>query len=234
VRHGTTTHGGAERRRRRQWRLELVVVDVVEQRRVDGASGCARGQHERARRRRGASARRPYLERHRKPLLVGLACLLLRTLFSVASPWVLRYAIDDLTLGVTRDKLVAYAALVVGVVTVEGFFLYQMRMILIGASREIEYELRGDLFSHFTRLPARYYHSMRTGDLMSRATSDLSAVRMVLGPGIMYTASTVATFVGTIALMATISPWLLALSLVPLCFSTGFKASSRRCDGSRP
>ena len=162
----------------------------------------------------------PYLKRHRAPLLVGLGCLLLRTVFSVASPWVLRYAVDDLTLGVTRDKLLAYAGILVGVVTVEGFFLYQMRMILIGVSREIEYELRGDLFAHLTRLPARYYHGVRTGDLMSRATSDLSAVRMVLGPGIMYTASTLATFVGTIALMVTISPWLLGLSLVPLLFVT--------------
>jgi ATP-binding cassette subfamily B protein len=162
----------------------------------------------------------PYLKRHRQTLFVGLGCLLLRTLFSVASPWVLRYAIDDLTVGVTRDKLLVYSGLVVGVVVVEGFFLYQMRMILIGVSREIEYELRGDLYAHLTRLSARYYHGMRTGDLMSRATSDLSAVRMVLGPGIMYTASTLATFVGTIALMVTISPWLLAVSLVPLLFVT--------------
>jgi ATP-binding cassette, subfamily B, multidrug efflux pump len=162
----------------------------------------------------------PYLKRHRRPLLVGLTCLLVRTVFSVASPWVLRYAVDDLTLGVTRDKLLAYAGLLVGVVVAEGFFLYQMRMILIGVSREIEYELRGDLYAHLTRLSARYYHSMRTGDLMSRATSDLSAVRMVLGPGIMYTASTLATFVGTLALMVTISPWLVALSLVPLLFVT--------------
>jgi len=161
-----------------------------------------------------------YLKRHRRALVSGLVCLLLRTVFSVASPWVLRYAVDDLTLGITRDKLLAYAGLIVSVVTVEGIFLYQMRMILIGVSREIEYELRGDLFAHFTRLPARYYHRMRTGDLMSRATSDLSAVRMVLGPGIMYTASTLATFLGTVAFMATISPWLLALSLVPLLLVT--------------
>lgn len=162
----------------------------------------------------------PYLKRHRKTLLVGLACLLLRTVFSVAAPWVLRHAVDDLTVGVTREKLLAYAGLIVGVVTVEGFFLYQMRMLLIGVSREIEFELRGDLFRHLTRLSARYYHGVRTGDLMSRATSDLSAVRMVLGPGIMYTASTLATFLGTIALMGTISPWLLGLSLVPLLFVT--------------
>ena len=93
-----------------------------------------------------------------------------------------------------------------GLVLLEGLFRYQMRMVLIGISREIEYELRNDLFAHLTRLSARYYQSHRIGDLMSRATNDLSAVRMVLGPGIMYTASTLATFVGTIVLMVRISP----------------------------
>ncbi|HEY7515783.1 MAG TPA: ABC transporter ATP-binding protein, partial [Vicinamibacteria bacterium] len=90
------------------------------------------------------------------------------------------------------------------------------RMVLIGVSREIEYELRNDLFHHFTLLSARYYQQSRIGDLMSRATNDMSAVRMVLGPGIMYTATTVATFVGTVAVMLTISPALTGLALVPL------------------
>ena len=80
----------------------------------------------------------------------------------------------------------------------------------------IEYTLRSDLFAHLCRLDLRYFQRNRVGDLMSRAMSDLGAVRMVLGPGIMYTASTVATFVGTIALMARISPRLLLLSLLPL------------------
>ncbi len=151
-------------------------------------------------------------------MIVGLACLLATTAFSVASPWVLRYAIDDLTLDVTRQKLVAYAGLIVGLVIVEGGFRYFMRMVLIGISREIEYELRNDVFTHLTRLPARYYQTHRIGETMSRATNDMSAVRMVLGPGIMYTANTVATFVATIALMSTISPRLLGLALVPLLF----------------
>jgi ATP-binding cassette subfamily B protein len=149
---------------------------------------------------------------------IGLACLLATTAFSVASPWVLRYAIDDLTLGVTRQKLLLYAAAVVVLVALEGLFRYYMRMVLIGISREIEYELRNDVFAHLTRLPARYYQNHRIGDIMSRATNDLSAVRMVLGPGIMYTANTAATFAGTIALMLTISPRLLGLALVPLVF----------------
>ena len=158
----------------------------------------------------------PYLSRHRAPLLRGTACLLLTTALSVASPWVLRHAVDDLVVAVTRAKLALYASLMVGLVAVEGVFRYWMRTILIGISREVEYELRSDVFAHLTRLDARYYHRHRVGDLMSRAMSDLGAVRMVLGPGIMYTASTVATFVGTIALMARISPRLLLLSLLPL------------------
>jgi ATP-binding cassette subfamily B multidrug efflux pump len=160
----------------------------------------------------------PYLHRHRRRLTWGLLSLLATTAFSVASPWVLRYAVDDLAVSVTRGKLFVYSALIVGLVLVEGIFRYHMRMVLISISREIEYELRGDLFARLTLLPARYYQAHRTGDLMSRATSDLSAVRMVLGPGIMYTANTAATFVATIVLMLRISPRLLGLALVPLFF----------------
>jgi ATP-binding cassette subfamily B protein len=160
----------------------------------------------------------PYLHRHRGRLTWGLLCLLATTALSVASPWVLRYAVDDLAVSLTRGKLYVYAALIVGLVLVEGIFRYHMRMVLISVSREIEYELRGDLFARFTLLPARYYQAHRIGDLMSRATNDLSAVRMVLGPGIMYTANTAATFVATIVLMLRISPRLLGLALVPLFF----------------
>jgi ATP-binding cassette, subfamily B, multidrug efflux pump len=158
----------------------------------------------------------PYVRRHKRPLLWGLACLFLTTGFSVASPWVLRHAIDDLTVTVTREKLWIYACLLVLLVSVEGVFRYFMRMVLIGVSRDIEFELRNDLLVHLARLPARFYQDTRIGDVMSRATADMSAVRMVLGPGIMYTASTLATFVGTVLFMATISLLLLGLSLVPL------------------
>jgi ATP-binding cassette subfamily B protein len=146
----------------------------------------------------------------------GLLCLVLTTAFSVASPWVLRYAIDDLTLGVTRGKLWTYSGFIVGIVLIEGVFRYYMRIVLISISRDIEYELRGDLFAHLTLLSPRYFQSHRIGDIMSRATNDMSAVRNVLGPGIMYTANTVATFVGTVVLMMRISPRLLGLALVPL------------------
>ncbi len=158
----------------------------------------------------------PYLDRHRGNVAGGLLCLLLTTVFSVANPWVLRHAVDDLTVAVTRQKLFLYAGAIVALVVLEGVFRYFMRMVLIGVSREIEYELRNDLFRHFTLLSTRYYQQSRIGDLMSRATNDMSAVRMVLGPGIMYTANTVATFLGTVAVMLTISPALTGLALVPL------------------
>ena len=98
----------------------------------------------------------------------------------------------------------------------EGFFRYQMRMVLIGVSRELEYEIRNDVFRHLTLLAPRYYQQNRIGEVMSRATNDMAAVRMVLGPGIMYTASTVATSAGAITLMLAISPRLTLLALVPL------------------
>jgi ATP-binding cassette subfamily B multidrug efflux pump len=167
-------------------------------------------------RRRALARLLPYLHDHRGALLWGLACLLATTVFSVASPWVLRHAIDDLTQQVTREKLRFYAGLFVAVALAEGVFRYYMRMVLIGISREIEYRLRNDIFAHFTRLSARYYQSQRVGEIMSRATNDMSAVRMVLGPGIMYTANTIATSIGTIVLMVRISGSLTAIALVPL------------------
>jgi ATP-binding cassette, subfamily B, multidrug efflux pump len=158
----------------------------------------------------------PGLARHRRLLLLGLASLALTTALSVASPWVLRHAIDDLTLAVTRQKLWLYAGAILALVAVEGFFRYQMRMILIGLSRELEYDLRNQVFEHLTRQSARYYQRNRIGELMSRATNDMSAIRMVLGPGIMYTASTISTFLGAVAVMLVISPRLTLLALLPL------------------
>jgi ATP-binding cassette subfamily B multidrug efflux pump len=129
---------------------------------------------------------------------------------------VLRHAVDDLTLQVTTRKLYFYAGALLALVLAEGVFRYSMRMVLVGMSREIEFELRGDVFAHFTRLSQGYYQRRRIGELMSRATNDLSAVRMVLGPGIMYTANTLATAAATLSLMALISPLLCLVALTPL------------------
>jgi ATP-binding cassette subfamily B multidrug efflux pump len=135
---------------------------------------------------------------------------------TLLGPWVLRHAIDDLQHGVTRAKLLFYAALILAVTIIGGVSRYVMRRVIIGASRDIEYDLRNAFFAHLQRLPLSYFHRHRTGDLMSRATNDLNAVRMMIGPAVMYTASTAFTFVVALSMMATINAHLTLIALLPL------------------
>src|SRR5437764_12344282 len=95
-----------------------------------------------------------------------------------------------------------------------------MRRVLIGASRHIEYDMRNDFFAHLEKLPLSYFQTHRTGDLMSRATNDLNAVRMMIGPSVMYSANTLLTFVVALALMVAIDPRLTPLSPIPLPFAS--------------
>jgi len=159
-----------------------------------------------------------YVLRYRRAFVLGLICSITTTGITLASPKILQYAVDDLTQGVTRAKLLEYGTLLLGVGVVAGVFRFLMRRILIGASRWIEYDMRNDFYAHLQSLPMSYFHTHRTGDLMSRATNDLNAVRMMIGPSIMYSANTLLTFVVAIALMLTIDARLTLLSLIPLPF----------------
>jgi ATP-binding cassette subfamily B multidrug efflux pump len=158
----------------------------------------------------------PYFRRHRRALTLGFACILATTAIQLLSPWVLKYAVDDLTSGVTRAKLLYYAAVLFAIALVGGFFRFLMRKVVIGVSRHMEYDLRNDFFRHLQRLPPSFYHERRTGDLMSRATNDLNAVRMMAGPSVMYATQTTLVFVVAIILMVSIDPWLTMVALLPL------------------
>jgi ATP-binding cassette subfamily B protein len=147
-----------------------------------------------------------------------LVCVIAAAAFQLLGPWVLKYAIDDLKVGVTRSKLLLYAALLLGVSLVRGLFLFLTRRIIISASRDIEFDIRGDFFSTLEQQPLGYYQERRTGDLMSRATNDLNAVRMMIGPAIMYSAQTVLVFAVAIMLMMTIDVRLTLIALIPLPF----------------
>ena len=138
------------------------------------------------------------------------------TAIQLVSPWVLQHAIDDLTAGVTEQKLLLYAALVLGIGLAGGVFRFLMRRIIVGISRHIEYDLRNDFFAHLQRLPVAYYHATRTGDLMSRATNDLNAVRMMVGPAVMYSTNTVVLFLVALAMMLSIDRWLTMIALIPM------------------
>jgi ATP-binding cassette subfamily B multidrug efflux pump len=159
-----------------------------------------------------------YVFRYRRDFLIGLVCVVGAQSVALAAPMVLRYAIDDLTGGVTRAKLVEYGLLLLAIGVVGGLFRFLMRRILIGASRHIEYDMRNDFFAHLEKLPLAYFQTHRTGDLMSRATNDLNAVRMMIGPSIMYSANTVLTFIVALALMLSIDARLTLLALIPLPF----------------
>ena len=161
-----------------------------------------------------------YALRYRRDFLAGLACVLVGAAITLASPIVLRDAIDDLTRGVTRAKLVGYGALLLAIGLVGGVFRFLQRRILIGASRHIEYDMRNDFFAHLEKLPLAYFQTHRTGDLMSRATNDLNAVRMMVGPSVMYSANTLLTFVAALSMMVSIDPRLTLLSLIPLPFAS--------------
>jgi ATP-binding cassette subfamily B multidrug efflux pump len=168
----------------------------------------------------GSALRRllPYVRRSRRAFIGGLACVVITTAIQLSSPWILKHAIDDLNLGVTRGKLGFYAALILGVAVAGGLFRFLMRRIIIGASRVIEYEIRNDFFAALERQPLAYFQARRTGDLMSRATNDLNAVRMMIGPAIMYSSNTIIVFAVAILLMLSIDPRLTGVALLPLPF----------------
>ena len=158
----------------------------------------------------------PYLAQHKPRLAWGVLCILLTNTFLLATPLVVKYAVNDLYESVTREKFAFYALMIVVLAICEGIFRFAMRWLLIGVSRDIEYSLRNDLFKRLEALSLSYYQKNKTGDLMSRATNDLSNVRMLLGPGIMYTANTVMTATFATILMLTISWKLSLIALLPL------------------
>ncbi len=158
----------------------------------------------------------PYLAPYRKSLLVGGLMVLLTNATAAASPWILRLAIDHLTTEIRPSILAAYAGLLILASLIEGTFRFSMRHILIGASRHVEYDLRNSLFRHLQTLSASFYRRSSTGDIMARATNDLNAVRMVLGPAFMYFLNTCFTAVFVISILVAIQWQLALITLLPL------------------
>lgn len=158
----------------------------------------------------------PYLKKYRRSYAVGTLCVFLNNGIWILFPQVIRRAIDDLHLGVTRQKLLTYALLLLAVAGIKAIFQFLTRWIVIGISREIEFDLRNDLFRHLESLSYSYYQRTRTGDIMARATNDLNAVRMLLGPAIMYSANTIVFTAGALAFMLAISPKLTFYAFLPL------------------
>jgi len=158
----------------------------------------------------------PYVKKYRSGFLVGAVCVLLNNGTYILFPQVIQRAVDGLNHGIEWHKLLLYSLLLVAVVLIKGVFQFLTRWIIIGISRDIEFDLRNDLFRHLESLSYSFYQRTRTGDIMAKATNDLNAVRMLLGPAIMYTANTIVFTLGALAFMLKISPRLTLYAFLPL------------------
>ena len=160
----------------------------------------------------------PYLQRHKRKLGLGMGALVMKDLLAVLSPLIMKSGVDALTTHFKMRDVFMFAAMLILLSAIKGLFQYWMRLHLVGVSRDLEFDLRNDLFAHLVYLPAPFYQRFRTGDIMTRASSDLNAVRMMAGPGVMYWCETTLLFVLAVAVMAA-TDWqltLLALSPSPL------------------
>ena len=167
----------------------------------------------------------PYLRRYWKQFAGGGVALVLYNCIKALLPIVIGHAVDDLKTHPTPQKILFHALRLLAVAATSAVFLYTMRQIIIGASREIEYDLRNDLFANLERQSATFYQTHRTGDIMARTTNDLSAVRQLLGPAIMYSANTVFFTAAALPFMLRISPHLTLYAFVPLPLASIFVQS---------
>jgi ATP-binding cassette, subfamily B, multidrug efflux pump len=157
-----------------------------------------------------------YMRRYRWAYIWGtLACVCTNAIW-VQFPRVLGSAINALKHGTTREHIFLLALLLIAISLVKGVFLYTQRWVLIGISRDIEFDLRNDLFRKLEEQDTDFYRRYRTGDLMARMTNDLNAVRMLLGPGLMYSANTLFLTVFALVFMLRISPYLTLVALAPM------------------
>ncbi|MDP2958452.1 MAG: ABC transporter ATP-binding protein [Longimicrobiales bacterium] len=159
----------------------------------------------------------PYFRPYRRGFIWGLVLVVVADAFQVAGPWIMKVAIDGLSdPDVTHGRIAALAGLIVGLALLGGAARYGMRELLNSLSRRMEADLRNDFFRHLLRLDAAFYGTVRTGDLMSRATNDTQAVRMAAGPAVMYTVNTVVIFAFALTVMVILSPRLTAYAMIPM------------------
>ena len=162
----------------------------------------------------------PYLRRYWRSLAWGGLSLLIYNCTKAMVPLVIGRAIDAMRHDLSTHTIARYTLILLGIAATSGVFLYLMRQIIIGASREIEFDLRNDLFAHLELQPPSFFQRNRTGDIMARSTNDLNAVRQLLGPAIMYSANTLIFTAAALPFMLRISPRLTLFAFVPLPFAS--------------
>ncbi|MCS7012864.1 MAG: ABC transporter ATP-binding protein [Chloroherpetonaceae bacterium] len=157
----------------------------------------------------------PYLWRYRRELAAGLLCILLTNFFMMSAPKFVGRAIDAMRSEFYAGEVGQNILLALLCSLLSGFFMFLVRQFIIVASRKIEFDLKNDFYAHLQTLSQNFFRQHSTGDLMSRATNDLNAVRNYLGPGIMYSLNTAFRLVFALSAMLTVSPVLTLFALLP-------------------
>jgi ATP-binding cassette subfamily B protein len=157
-----------------------------------------------------------YFRPYRINIAAGIVCILFSMSFSLAVPYLVGRAVDDLAAGITYEKFIYYPLIILGANLAGGIFLFLQRRLLINASRYIEFDMREEFFRRLIVQPAEFFHRNRIGDLMARATNDLAAVRQIVGPMILYTFQAIFALAITLPVLLNISTRLTLLMLIPL------------------
>ncbi len=157
-----------------------------------------------------------YFARYKVALMSGIAFIIISNLFSVYVPLIIKDSLNDLQKGIAEEKLVQYALLIVGSTLLSGIFRFMIRQTIIVISRKIEYDLRQDFWEHIQNLSFRFFQNHSTGNLMAHATNDISAVRMFIGPAVMYSIDTGIRMIIVVSIMSMISWEVTLWSLIPL------------------
>lgn len=158
----------------------------------------------------------PYLRAHRREIALGIAALLLTDFLGLVIPWFLKVVIDLLPRQPSNEVLFHYAAILVLAALAQGICRFGWRKYLFGPSRKVEFDILNRLMSHFMALDKAYYQKQKIGDLMSRATNDLRAVRDFVGMGLLILVDSQVMIVTCMCLMIYINPRLTLFCMAPL------------------
>src|SRR6476660_7637759 len=157
-----------------------------------------------------------YFAPYKGTILLGIFCILVSMAFGLFVPYMVGQAVDDLGREVTREKIIYYPLVILGINFGSGVFLFLQRRLLINTSRHIEFDMRRDFYAALVDQPLQYFQQNRVGDLMARATNDLAAIRQIVGPMILYTFQAIFALAISLPIMLNISVRLTLLLLIPM------------------
>lgn len=157
-----------------------------------------------------------YFSPYRWHIAAGVGFIFGSMLFGLMIPLIVGWAIDDLSKDVTWQKVLFYPLIILGANAISGVFLFWQRRLLINASRHMEYDVRRDYYAHLVDQPLSFFHEHRVGDLMSRATNDLAAIRQIMGPMVLYSFQAIFAVAIALPILLNISVKLTLLLLITM------------------